>query len=180
MQKRVKTGRGARVIVVIAAVSFAATIHTAYAETIELNDGSTVVGEIVHETDAEIVVSQDGGKTIRNVQKEKVGRIRESSKEEIRERSSFLSRIKSAWGNIKKMPARLKAKARKKKLKKSNLKRYEQQVESAKESRKREKARLAAKKAREDAAKAEAAKPKVKKRKPGGRIIKKRGGCPNR
>lgn len=88
------------IIFLITAIFFLSTVPAVLATTIELDDGSCVIGDIVHETESEIIVSRDGGKVIQNIPRKRVRGVRESTLAEIGSQNTFLSRAKGAWSGV--------------------------------------------------------------------------------
>lgn len=100
-----------------------------FSETIELNDGKTIVGEIVQETDAAVVMAKPGGVFILSITRDRIKNIRMSTPQEV-ERENKKTETKAYPA-----PKAQDEKTREEKYRDYRLEQYEEEVELAKKAR---------------------------------------------
>jgi len=99
------------------------------AETIILEDGKEIVGDIAKETDTAVVISRSGGAMVFTISKSRIKEIRGSTAEEV-ERENRQSARHSTPKELSEADAE-----RKRKLEAYRMERYEKEVEAAKRAR---------------------------------------------
>lgn len=108
-------------------IFFVVSTSGAKAETIELKDGKTIVGEIVQKTEEAVTVSKRGGGFIYSISRDRIKNIRDSTPEEIKEQE-----MQTAGGyTVDKKTGE----DRQEKIKKYRLEKYEEEVLAAKKAR---------------------------------------------